>query len=46
MRKLNLVNKHEDDTGVAPAGPRKEGEGVGVVEKLVAEGPVDGSSRG
>ena len=37
-----LMNQHEDDGGVAEAGFGEEGEGVGVVEKLIAEGPVDG----
>lgn len=37
------MNEHENDAGVTPAVARKEGEGVGVVEELVAEGPVDGS---
>ena len=40
MKKVDLMNEHENDAGVAPAGAGKEGEGVGVVEKLVTEGPV------
>lgn len=36
------MNEHENDGSITPPGFGKEGEGVGVVEKLVAEGPVDG----
>lgn len=41
----DLVNEHKDNCGVTEAGFREEREGVGVVEKLVAERPVDGGSR-
>nr|GMC95374.1 hypothetical protein BHM03_00036115 [Ipomoea batatas] len=40
-----LVDEHEDDGGVSPGGFGEEGEGVGVVEKLVAERPVHGGCR-
>lgn len=40
------MDEHEDDGGVAPWGLGEEGEGVGVVEQLVAEGPVDGGGGG
>nr|GMD01492.1 hypothetical protein GW17_00033112 [Ipomoea batatas] len=40
-----LVDEHEDDRGVSPGGFGEEGEGVGVVEKLVAERPVHGGCR-
>ena len=39
------MDEHEDDSGVAETGAREEGEGVGVVEEHVAEGPVDGGGR-
>lgn len=41
----DLVDEHEDDGGVSPAGFGEEGEGVGVVEKLVAKRPVHGGCR-
>ena len=40
-----LVDEHEDHGGVAEAGAREEGEGVGVVQERVAEGPVHGGGR-
>lgn len=39
------MDEHQDNGGVAEPGLREEREGVGVVEELVAEGPVDGGGR-
>lgn len=41
----NLVDEHEDDGGVTPSVSREEGEGVGVIQKLVAESPIHGRGR-
>lgn len=40
------MDEHEDDSGIAEAGLGEEGEGVGVGEELVAEGPIHGGGGG
>ena len=40
-----LVDQHQDDGGVPPPRLGQQREGVGVRQKLVAEGPVGGGRR-
>lgn len=42
---MDLVNEHEDNGGITETVLGEEGECIGMVEKLVSEGPVHGGGR-